>query len=56
MKKYAQISVNEVLQSFNCEITKGLSFPEIAALRKNHGMNKLPEEEKVQEIKLLTCN
>lgn len=50
MRKYAKVTVREVLESFQSDSEYGLSNTSVASLKKIHGPNKLAEEEKVNQL------
>lgn len=45
-KKYLNLSVEEVLDSYSCDPSNGLSVTEISQLRQTYGLNKLEGDEK----------
>lgn len=49
MKKFAKVTTREVLENFQTDSEYGLSGSSVASLKKIHGANKLPEEEKVRK-------
>ena len=47
MRKYAKDTTEQVIDTLSSNLRQGLSSIQVASLKKEHGLNKLEEEEKV---------